>query len=206
MNYNDIVSASLGYADRQDAQVSNMVPTFIAIVESRLNRLIHIEDSSTRLAYAEYPTDGRYTLPTNFSSMVSVVDYPIDAPVQQRSHILVSPEQFYDMAAVAPIDGASYCITGNQLVSYPITPTTSIFEIVYYSTLDPLTVTTPSNWLSVNHPDLYIFGIVTEINAFVKDAESTALWNQRFLDATNEIIIADDALRMSGIAMQTRLG
>jgi hypothetical protein len=64
----------------------------------------------------------------------------------------------------------------------------------------------PSNWLSENDPDGYIFGGLVEISSFVKDKETAMLWDARFRTTMEEIDTNDQRSRWSGPPMEVRLG
>jgi hypothetical protein len=74
LNYNDIVDTALKYADRQDSTlVTAQMDNFMRIVESRMNRLLTIEDMSMRYQFPfPNPTDGRYELPVDFSALQDI--------------------------------------------------------------------------------------------------------------------------------------
>jgi len=78
-------------------------------------------------------------------------------------------------------------------------------EIVYYQTVPNLNATDTDNWLSFAAPDAYIFGILVEISAFVKDATTSSLWDNRFLQVMNQISDDDKNDRWSGGTLQVRL-
>ena len=51
-----------------------------------------------------------------------------------------------------------------------------------------------------------IFGLLVEINAFVKDASTAAAWDQRFKEALAEIKEDDQISRWSGPPLVIRTG
>jgi hypothetical protein len=99
-----------------------------------------------------------------------------------------------------------YNIIAGQLVIQPVIDDTYILEIVYYGKLIPLSVIVTDNWVSTNHPDVYVFGLMTEINSFMKDGVSADAWNARFTQAVSEITSADERLIFSGPPLITRAG
>jgi hypothetical protein len=211
MNYTDITTIALAYADREDQAVINMMPFFIPIIESRINRLLVIEDMSHRYIFQEpNATDGRYDLPINFSAMQDIAIVTIGSPTQRKTLKLINPEQMNTATNNTNVDSSLkrfYQIIGNQLVIQPlVVDGISQLEIVYYGNVIPLTSAAPNNWISDNHPDLYINGLVTEINSFVKDAQASDLWNTRFMATIMELIAADELLVYSGTPLQTRVG
>lgn len=208
MNLSQISSVSLGYADRNDTAVVNMIPSFVKMVESRFNRVLTIEDQSTRYQFpTPNPTDGRYNLPTDFSSLQDIAIVSIASPSSRVTLAMVNPEQMNTVTGMTnqSIKGW-YNIIAGQLVVQPVLTDDYLLEIVYYATIDPLTAPESFNWISTNHPDLYIYGILVEINSFVKDPDATNLWEARFQSAVAEVNAADDLLVWSGTSLFTHVG
>jgi hypothetical protein len=211
MTYDDIVATSLAYADRTDSAVTSRIDLFMRMVESRINRLLVIEDMSIRYVFPEpNPTNGRYTLPSDFSAIRDIAIVNTLDITDRDTLSLINPEQMNTATSTTNIANSFkhfYQILNNQLVVQPIVVDGSHFlEIVYYGNIVPISLTNETNWISSNHPDLYINGLLVEINAFVKDAEATALWDGRFKQVIGELMDADNLLVYSGTPLQTRIG
>jgi hypothetical protein len=99
-----------------------------------------------------------------------------------------------------------YNIIANQLVIQPVIDDTYILEIVYYGNVLPLTGSAPNNWVATNHPDCYIFGLLVEINSFMKDPAATQGWDARFTQTIAEMTEADEVLVYSGTPLTTKVG
>ena len=63
-----------------------------------------------------------------------------------------------------------------------------------------------TNWLYDSNPDAYVFGILVDINSFVKDAEASTLWDGRFQQAMSEITLNDAKSTWSGTSLTTFAG
>jgi hypothetical protein len=211
MTYDEIVNISLSYADRTDTAVTSRIDLFMRVVESRINRLLVIEDMSVRYQFPEpNPANGRYDLPVDFSAVQDIAIVGLVDPTYRKTLSLINPEQMNTATSNVNVDSSLkhfYQVLGKQLIIQPpVIDGTYALEIVYYGNIIPLTSTAATNWLSTNHPDLYINGILTEINAFVKDAEASALWDARFKQVIAELEEADTVLVFSGTPLQTRVG
>ena len=211
MNYTEIKNAALAYSDRQDstAVVANM-DNFLRVVEARMNRLLTIDDLSIRYQFpAPNPADGRYNLPADFSALQDISIIAVADTTQRTTLLLINPEQMNNATSVGNNPAGSkrfYNIIAGQLVIQPVIDDTSILEIVYYGKLLPLTSIVINNWIATNNPDVYIFGLMTEINSFMKDGVTADAWNARFVQAISEISSADDQLVYSGPPLITRAG
>jgi hypothetical protein len=211
LNYNDIVDTALKYADRQDSTlVTAQMDNFMRIVESRMNRLLTIEDMSMRYQFPfPNPTDGRYELPVDFSALQDISIVTVADTTQRNTLLLVNPEQMNDMTNTQNIPASAkrfYNIIANQLVIQPVIDDTYILEIVYYGNVLPLTGSAPNNWVATNHPDCYIFGLLVEINSFMKDPAATQGWDARFTQTIAEMTEADEVLVYSGTPLTTKVG
>jgi hypothetical protein len=159
---------------------------------------------------APNPTNGRYALPLDFSAIQDIAIVGLVDTTDRQTLSLINPEQMNTATSNTNIDSSLkhfYQILGSQLIIQPpVVDGVSALEIVYYGNIVPLTSTVTTNWLSNNHPDLYINGILVEINAFVKDPDATALWDGRFKQVIGELMDADNVLVYSGTPLQTRIG
>ena len=52
MNYTQIVNASKGYADREDIEVSESMPIFVAMAEARMNRVFENKRAINKSLYS----------------------------------------------------------------------------------------------------------------------------------------------------------
>ena len=213
MNYQTVVKTALDYADRADSvPISANMDNFLRIVEARVNRWLMVQKQSAT-AYtpveetATFPN--RYTLPTDFLAARQIRITQLENNNYSNCLNYVNPEQ---MANLRNNNSAkpSYCIISGYIEIWPIpvnvttiTPSTPaiatyILEIDYYRRVAPLTSTVSNNWLSDQNPDVYIFGLLTEINAFAKDAEASALWDKRFRASVDDIDLLNMKATWSG--------
>lgn len=182
-----------------------MYDTFLRVVESRINREVSIGLSSKRASIIIEEDNAYYSLPLDFNGLRDVeVGSPGNGPNDRNSLTYLSP---YLMNSVATRnDNAGYyTIVGNQIQIYPI-PKDSTLEIIYYAKLSQLSSEDDTNWATANEPDIYIFGLLVEINAFVKDTEAVAIWEKRFLSALSALTNKDQDSRWSGSPMEIKVG
>ena len=202
MNYSEIRDMVISYSDREDAEVQDRIDNFMRITEARINRLLDVGMMSVRATVVLLEGQDYYTLPPDFSGMRAIKMTTGDG--DKTLHFL-TPEQYVNVQNVGSIDKVYYTIIGSQL---KITPAQqgAILEMTYYQKVPPLTESEPNNWLANNNPDAYIFGVLVEINSFVKDAKAASLWDSRFKDTINTMEFSDSINRWSGTAMQIRMG
>ena len=204
MNYSEITQLALDYADRNDTEVTSKIDLFLKIVETRINRFLKTKDMSARTTIATVTDQEYYDLPSDFAGLRDI-EFRESASSDKRVTLQYIAPQQMNYAYTANLKSSYYTIIGNQIQIHPAPETGNIIEIIYYQKLTPLTSVSSTNWLSNNNPDVYTFGLLVEINSFVKDAASKVLWDERFKEALAEIQLDDDKIRWSGPALQTRV-
>lgn len=179
MNYSELQTAAFEYADcSADASTTARFDNFLRLVEARLNRTIFTREqegqSYTLLTVGTYA----YSLPNDFGRLRTVgIKDTLSAPGEAA--IFVPPE-FYDSYVSTNGDVKIYTTYGDKIKIWPVA-TGQYLELLYYKVITPLTGPAPTNWVSNNHPDLYLYGLLTEICSFRKDWETSKTWEERFI-------------------------
>ncbi len=190
MDYAEIKSAAYTYADRTDTEALNSYDVFLRVVESRVNRVLQTLKMATRTAIVTSLTSDYYGLPADFTGMRDLRVNNNTTPssgTQMVSCKYVSPSQMAEKHNTTETGGAVYyTIISNQLHIQPPLDSKTL-EMIYYKKVPKLSAIKTTNWLSIDHPDCYIFGVLTELSAFVKDKEAAVLWGDRFSTALSEI-------------------
>ena len=184
---------------RTDQDTIDMMDSFLVIVEARLNRALDIKDMYFRAVLETEEAQGYYGLPSGFMSMR---DIQIEATISggdKITPVYVSPEVMNAAITRVPeyLTGAVYTIIANQIQIYPAQDN-QLLEVTYRKRLDALSTNTPQNWLSVQSPDAYIFGLLVEINAYAKDGESAQIWESRFSNTISVLNQQDKETKWSG--------
>lgn len=209
MNYTDITSAALEYADRaSDTEVSARIDTFLRIVESRTNRMLQVQKMATRAYLQTLEGYEYYTLPDDFNGIRDVEISDTLNANGRKTLQYISPEQMNNASSnrnniVAAI---YYTIIAGQMQIMPPQSANKILEVVYYRGIRALSNASTENWVSIYFPDVYIFGLLVEISSFTKDVIAKDLWDQRYKEAVGEIEVNDSRTRWSGTALQMRIG
>jgi hypothetical protein len=206
MNYSDIVNLTLGYADRQDDEVTSRIDLFIQVTEARINRVLMTLDMSSRAKTLMDASIEYYPLPTNYSVMRSIKVIDNTNSASRVTLLQVNPEQMANLVNNGETQFPCYTIISGNIHVQPFYDDTHSLEIDYFQTLPPLSSSITTNWLSDSNPDAYVFGLLVEINSFVKDADATALWDGRFQQAMSEITLNDAKSTWSGTSLTTFAG
>jgi hypothetical protein len=201
MNYSEIRTTALAYIDRaSDQETLDNFDNFMRVVESRVNSKLLTKQMT---AVASTPIiDGVrfYALPDDFLSERSIA-IANDAVLPTKRPLAYLAPEHMDIRNANGVDIDAYTIVGSNLQissSQATTDGTKFIEIIYYKRILPLTTLNPTNWLSLRYPEVYVFGLMTEMNAFVKDADATQLWDTRFKEALDTIDLQEVRATWSG--------
>lgn len=215
MNYAELKDAAVAYADRYDAEVNDNLDLYILLTEARVNRLLKTRKQSAR-AYINVSDDREYySLPPDWAGMRNV---EVNVPNSVTSGYSTTVAHFadpitFDRVKQGNITGQGYyfLIIANQLRIFPIPEVGSSIEMVYYQKVPNLTAATielpnaESNWLSEDHPDIYLAGMTAEISLFAKDYDAATGWYERLTSAVSELDSVDWQERWSGDPLQIRV-
>ena len=204
INYSDIKDTALQYSNREDEETAAIITRFMPVVESRINRALDTKDMSWRSVLLMDESQRFYGLPTGFMSMRDIQVQDSVGGDSQLTPVYVAPEAM-NAAITNSSDKLIYTIIANQIQVHPL-QTDKQLEIVYRKRVTPLSDGDPSNWLSDQAPDVYIFGLLVEISSYAQNAEAASLWDGRFVGAMNELQREDDINRWSGPSLRIQLG
>lgn len=209
MNYSEIVSLAISYADRpNDSEVSTAIDGMLRIVEARVNRgLLVMASSSRTIVPITDATKEYYDLPSGFSSLRSIkiaTSTGIDALRTTLEY--VAPGKMNEIATLNTF-GHWYVIEANKIwIHSDKLVVGNYIEYVNYADITPISSTSTTNWLATLYPDCYINGLVAEICRFAKDWDSNARYDAAFLKSIEEIDLQDDRMTWSGGSLFTQVG
>lgn len=204
MNYNEIIDTALKYSMRTDQQTADMMDTFLRIVEARIDRQLNTLDMSNRATLDLDEDQQYYGLPTGFLALRDIQIQDLESPSSQVTPVYVAPEMMNN-AISNNETRVIYTIIAQQIQIYPVCEGQQV-EIVYSRKIPPLTSSDQKNWVSVDSPDAYIFGLLVEISSFAKDNEAGQLWEARFKGTLSSMQLDDDISRWSGPQLRIQLG
>jgi hypothetical protein len=180
-NYTDLQASVTAWLQRNDLAAT--IPDFIKLFEACANRRLRVRQQQ---ATAELtPAAGVVALPADYLSWTRLTwtgsprrELPYVEPSWLQSAYPESPQ---DVPGV-------FTIEGGNIITMPIDVNATPLELVYFQKVAPL-ASAPSgvNWLMTEHPDLYLFGSLTEAQAYAVNVETAALWKARRDELFDEI-------------------
>lgn len=168
------LSTEIGeWLDRDD--LTPRIPTFIRLVESRLNRLL--EDPEMEVSASLTSSGGSITLPDDYGEMVS-----IGTPYQRLTQATPADFASFNNVSAPP---RWYSITEGEIQFAP--NAAASITLIYRRRIPGLTSTNPTNWLLTLAPDAYLYGALMQASAFLVEDSRAANWKTLFEEAIAEL-------------------
>lgn len=183
--YSELQAATANYLIRND--LTARIPEFIALAESRLNRVLRLRRAELDVALTGVLSSRFIALPSAYAEALAVWILPSGAAVRQELN-------FVDPAAITVSTDVG------QPLAWTIDGTNLGFERpcdqTYAFTLRclekyALSDAAPTNALLTDSPDAYLFATLSEAGPFLRDADLTSAYEQRLTRAIGEINAKD---------------
>jgi hypothetical protein len=188
-SFAELKGAIASWLARDDLTAS--IPDFIALFEATANRRLRVRQMQTAASLA--PSAGEAALPNDYLAWRRVTwngNRPRELDYVHPSYLQAA---FPDAAAGIP---RLFSIEGATLRIRPADE--AALELAYFQKIPALSDAAPVNWLLTAHPDLYLFGALTEAQGFNVDPEKMATWGSRRNDIFEEIERLDARTRGAG--------
>ena len=193
--YSELVTELEQYLGRTD--YDPRIPTFIALTEAKLNRLL--EDPNMEVRATATGTGQYTTLPTDFKRMLGVTTGN-NYRLQQVSEAYIS-----GLDQTKTGDPRLYALVAGGITFAPIN-TAAAITMLYVRRLVPLTAAAPSNWLLTLAPDLYLYGCLLQAHLFGWYDERIPMFKAAFDEAVAELRADGENRRWGSSPTAPRLG
>lgn len=171
------------------------VPEFIALAESRINRLLRLrnQEQLSTASYSTTDTTRRIALPSGFLEMLTLSIKPAaDAAEKYEPLIYKAPERLIDRTQ-AGTGQPKYYTLRDELEFDRLADASYTLRMYYFKRWDIATDAT--NWLLTNHPGVYLIGALLQAEPYVKNDERMPLWKALFEEEITELNRLDDRSR-----------
>ena len=214
MNRSEIVSAAQAYVDRYDDEMLTAVPSFLRVVESKINTALKTGEQSVRAQIYLSDNEEYYGLPSDFGGFrdvelikkgsANISTAGAQSGFGGRTLRYVAPDVMNNAKRSSDNRYNCYSIIAGQIQVAP-PANGDVLEVVYYQTVPPMNEDRDSNWLSEKHPDAIIFGLCAEMAAFAKDDILFGIYDARFKESLSNITQDDQVTRWSGPTMSVHV-
>jgi hypothetical protein len=199
--YSELQTAIADFLDRDD--LASVVPTFIRLAESRLNRDLRTWKQEVRSVAT---LDEQYSgLPPDFAQPIrlQITDGPTSEVEPISTALLLELRSERNDRPGRP---THYAITAQGIELYPTPDQAYTASLVYYAKIPALSGTTTSNWLLTDAPDVYLYGALVHSAPYLQDDPRIAVWEG--LHASGVTALNDQSVQAkyggSGLIMRTR--
>lgn len=177
MDYAGLKAAVASYTKRGDTAA--LIDTWIALTEATLNRELR--------SYLLLKRANTFTLAGEFTPAPADLNAVRSArltttPFWQLDQL--TPEQMEDLRATQPSGVAkAMCVQGGEIIVSPVQTAGTQLELLYYTNVPGLTASNTTNAIIAQHPDLYLWGVLTEAWDYYEDDDQLQKASGRFKDA-----------------------
>jgi len=195
--YAELQTAVANWLDRDD--LTDRIPEFITLAESRFNRLLRLRSMEAKYTANTVAGQRNLALPPKY---IQMRNFQVNTtPLTTLSY--VTPE-IYDRLWGGSTSGTPkfYTILANEVSFGPIPASVMEVEMLFYKKFDNLSITTTTNSLLTESPDVYLYGSMMEAEPYIMNDERVALWATSLSKAISELQEQDNKDRHSGSALR----
>ena len=196
-NYTELKTAVANWLDRSD--LTDRIPEFIALAEARFNRVLRLRSMEVKYTANTVAGQRNLALPASY---IQMRNFQVNSsPLTTLSY--VTPE-IYDRVWGGSTSGTPkfYTILANEVSFGPIPGSVMEVEMLFYKKFDNLSVSTTTNWLITNAPDIYLYGSMLEAEPCIMNDERVPLWAQALQQGISDLQEQDNKDRHSGSALR----
>ena len=196
-NYTELKTAVANWLDRDD--LTDRIPEFIALAEARFNRVLRLRSMEAKYTANTVAAQRNLALPASY---IQMRNFQVNtSPLTTLSY--VTPE-IYDRLWGGSTGGTPkfYTILANEVSFGPIPGSVMEVEMLFYKKFDNLSVTTTTNTLLTDSPDIYLYGAMLEAEPFIMNDERVPLWAAALERAVSDMQEQDNKDRHSGSALR----
>ena len=200
MTYSELKTNIANYLNRSD--LTSQMDMFIDNVEGEINRRARRKEMIKR---ATATADAQYlSLPTDWLEGINVEITSNDfSPILQQS---IESLDIYRKSINNKTGQPVYFAFVDDTMELAPTPDTSYtLQLTYYEKIPALSDSNTSNFVSLNHPDVYLYGALKHASIYLMEDERVAMFTQLFEKALEEIKMEQEKAEFSkGSLMQRR--
>jgi len=198
--YAELKTTIAGWLDRED--LTDVIPDFIALTESRHRRDFKIRRMETRVTANTIADTEYYSLPDNYVSMRN-----IQLNTDPKTSLEYLTPEIMDRVKGGSSTGKpkAYSIIGNNFQLRPIPDGVYEIEMLYYKYFTPLSDSNTTNDMLTYHPDIYLYGALVEAEPYLQNDKRLQTWASLYDRAKKDLIDTNERDRHSGTAPTTRI-
>jgi hypothetical protein len=200
MTYAELKTNIANYLNRSD--LTSYIDTFIDSTEAELNRRLRTKEMIKR---ATATADSQYlTVPTDWQEAINIeITSNNFSPLFQQS---IESLDIYRKANNNAVGQPVYYAMVDDSIELAPTPDSSYtLQLTYYAKINALSDSNTTNFVSTDHPDVYLYGALKHASIFLMEDDRIPLFTNQFEKALEEIRLEQEKAAFGkGSLMQRR--
>ncbi len=187
MTYDELKTNIANFLNRSD--LTSQLDFFIDATEAEFNRRLRVKDMIKR---ATATADAQYmSLPTNWLEAINVEITSNDfSPLFQQS---IESLDVYRKANNNSTGQPVYFAMVDDSIELAPTPDVEYtLQLTYYAKISALSDSNTSNFVSVSHPDVYLYGALKHASIFLMEDDRIPMFTQQFEKALEEMRLEEE--------------
>ena len=182
MTYDELKTNIANFLNRSD--LTSQLDFFIDATEAEFNRRLRVKDMIKR---ATATADAQYiSLPTDWLEAINVqIDSNEFTPLFQQS--IESLDVYRKSINNVGNQPVYYALVDNTIELAPTPDTSYTLQLTYYGTIDALSSSNTTNFISTGYPDAYLYGALKHASIYLMEDDRVALFTQQFEKALEEM-------------------
>jgi len=200
-NYSNLQTTIADFLNRDD--LTSVIPTFIQLAESQINRDIRHWKMETRAEATVDAGDDYIQIPADWLETIRIGltegdTFPLD--LISRAALADKRSGANNMAARPRY----YTHADSQFRLYPTPDAEYDIELLYYAKVPDLATNT-TNWLLEYAPDVYLYGSLLHSAPYLQEDARVAVWAQMYSAAVARLNEASEKARYSGSGLTLKV-
>ena len=200
MTYAELKTNIANYLNRSD--LTSYIDTFIDSTEAELNRRLRTKEMIKR---ATATADSQYlTVPTDWQEAINIeVTSNNFSPLFQQS--IESLDVYRKANNNITGQPVYYAMVDDSIELAPTPDSSYTLQLTYYAKINALSDSNTTNFVSTDHPDVYLYGALKHASIFLMEDERIPLFTNQFEKALEEIRLEQEKAAFGkGSLMQRR--
>lgn len=199
MDYNSLITDVAALLNRRDLDA--VIPGWVDLCEAAVNRDVRhwkMENRAQLVTAEQYPA-----IPADWLETIRLVDESNGKPLDLMSRQIMQDLRENSTGEYTTTFAYRHSQGGFEL--YPTPPEQITLELEYYQKIPALdAVTTTTNWLIEDHPDVYLYGTALHSAPYLKDDNRLQTWATLFAAAVARVNASGAKAEMSGSSLRMR--
>lgn len=151
-------------------------PGFIQLCEAEINRILRVNPQTgiTTLTSAS----SVLTVPSDFMAIRSIRQTEVVKPRITVTDIVTIERYLGEIAQTADPEYA--CEIDGTIYLAPAPGNGVTFKVIYHKKVPSLSDAAPTNWLLTSHPDVYLYGVLSQASVYDHDDGAMSNYERKF--------------------------